>query len=66
MAGNPKKSAWYATPQEARTRKMVAVTLSDAARERLEKLARKRSMSKSELVETLIMEASLSSAGRKA
>lgn len=59
VPGNPKDSKWRITSQAARTRKLVSLTLSDEARERLAKLAEKHEMSKSELVETLIMEAPL-------
>ncbi len=57
MPGNPKDSEWYATSQENRARKLVSFTLSDEARERLERLAKKRKASKSSVVEALIMEA---------
>ena len=57
MAGNPKDSEWYSTPQEARTRKVVNVTLSDEARARLERMAKARKTSRSAVVENLIMEA---------
>jgi predicted transcriptional regulator len=59
MARNPKGSKWYATTQADRTRKLVSVTLSDEAREKLEALAAARNTHKSVVVETLIMEASL-------
>lgn len=36
---------------------MVAVTLSDEAREKLEKMGKARKLSKSEVVEELILEA---------
>ena len=57
MAGNPKDSPWYATPQEARRRKAVILTLSDEARARLDALAEQRGTSKSALVEALIASA---------
>lgn len=45
--------------QRERVRKMVAVTLSDEARERLERIAAARGETKSAVVETLIMEATI-------
>lgn len=57
MPGNPKRSKWRVTPQDARNRKMVAITLSDEARERLERLADEHGLTKSMLVEALIMAA---------
>lgn len=57
MPGNPKDSEWYATTQENRTRKLVSFTLSDEARARLERLAKKEKLPKSAVVEALIMAA---------
>ena len=57
MAGNPKGSKWRSAKQEMRTRKMVSVTLSNEAREKLEALSKSRMKPKSEVVESLIMEA---------
>lgn len=55
MPGNPKDSRWFSTPQSARKRKIVAITLSDEARALLEWLAEERHESKSEIVEGLIV-----------
>lgn len=52
--GNP-KSPWYATLQAKRIRKLVTVTLSDDARDRLAELAESRNKTKSEVVEALIL-----------
>ncbi len=57
MTGNPKASAWYSTPNAKRRRKGVEVTLSDEARAKLKRLARKRGTSMSGVVEALILEA---------
>jgi predicted DNA-binding protein len=59
MPGNPKDSPWYSTPRSERKKKGTELMLSDEARERLEKLAKKHGVSKSEMVEQLIMEAPL-------
>jgi hypothetical protein len=50
-----KAKDWRASSQKSRTRKKVQVTLSDEAREKLERLAEVES--KSEVVERLIIEA---------
>jgi hypothetical protein len=55
MAGNPKDSEWYSTPRTVRKRKGIEVTLSDAAQERLERMAKARKVSRSVVVEDLIM-----------
>lgn len=57
MAGNPKDSPWYSTPRTERRRKGIEVTLPDEALERLERLARARKLSRSAVIEALIMEA---------
>jgi metal-responsive CopG/Arc/MetJ family transcriptional regulator len=58
MTGNPKSSPWYAVPLKDRVRKVVSFTLSDEAREKLEKLMKRRGeKSRSALIEALIMEA---------
>ncbi len=57
MTGNPKSSAWYSTPRSKRTRKGTELTLSDAAKAKLVRLAKKRGVSMSEVVEDLIKEA---------
>lgn len=56
MPGNPKGSKWRSTPQAARKRKTVLVTLSDEARARLVALAGMDD-TKSAVVERLISEA---------
>lgn len=55
MAGNPKSSKWYATPEHERVRKQVLIRLSDEARAKLDRLAG-RGM-RSAVVEALIMAA---------
>ena len=57
MTGNPKASPWYSTPKAKRKRKGLEVTLSDEAREKLERLAARRGESMSRVVESLILEA---------
>lgn len=57
MAGNPKDSKWYATPRTARARKGIEVTLSEAARDKLEELARGRGVSRSQVIEALVLAA---------
>lgn len=63
VPGNPKDSKWRSTPQDARNRKIVAITLSDEARERLKALAKARGTHMSTVVEALIMEAALTPEG---
>ena len=55
MPGNPKDSEWFSTPKERRKRKGIEITISDDALERLTKLADDRKVSRSVLVEALIM-----------
>jgi hypothetical protein len=55
VTGNPKTSKWYATPRDARKRKKLEITLSDEAREKLERMA--GIGGKSALIERLILEA---------
>jgi hypothetical protein len=57
MAGNPKDSQWYSTPREKRARKGIEVTLPDEALNRLERMAKARKVSRSQVVEALIMAA---------
>lgn len=57
MPSNPKDSEWYATSQERRARKVVSVTLSDEARERLDELCAESSKPRSVVVEGLILNA---------
>ncbi len=55
MAGNPKDSEWYSTPKSKRRRKGIEVTLPDEALERLNALADQHGVSRSAMVEALIM-----------
>jgi hypothetical protein len=57
VSGNPRRSDWYSTPRDARRRKPVALTLSDAARARLDELAEARGESRSATVEALVLAA---------
>ena len=50
-------SAWYSTPQAARTNRKVGLTLPPEAIERLDELAAERGTSKSEVVADLILRA---------
>lgn len=54
---NPKDSQWYSTPAEARKRKPFTITMSEEAKERLEKQAKARKCSRSQVVEALVMAA---------
>lgn len=54
---NQKDSPWYSTPKNARKRKPLGITLSDEAQERLEKQAKARQCSRSQVVEALVMAA---------
>ena len=54
-----KDSAWYSTPADRRNRKPIGLTLSAKALARLERQARARGLSRSEVVELLVMEASV-------
>lgn len=55
MGRNVKGTKWYATPRAVRARKPLAITLSDEARAKLERLA--ADTSKSAVVERLVLEA---------
>jgi metal-responsive CopG/Arc/MetJ family transcriptional regulator len=59
MAGNPKDSEWYSTPKDKRKRKGIEVTLPDEVRERLDALSDQHNVSRSQMVERLIMAAPL-------
>lgn len=48
---------WEATPREARKRKPIALTLSDAAQSALAGLAERGGKSRSEIVDTLVLSA---------
>jgi metal-responsive CopG/Arc/MetJ family transcriptional regulator len=54
---NAKESEWYSTPNAARNRKRFEMTLPEAALERLDKMADARGVSRSAVVESLIMAA---------
>jgi hypothetical protein len=55
VSGNPKQSKWYATPRDARKRKKIEISLSDEAREKLDRLA--AGGHRSPVIERLILEA---------
>lgn len=59
MTGNPKESKWFSAPGAARRRKAVGFTLSDEARERLDKIAKARKRPKSQIIEELILACSI-------
>jgi hypothetical protein len=54
MSSNPKTSPWYSTPKSKRHRKGIEVTISDEAREKLDRLAAQYG-SRSAAVEALIL-----------
>ena len=54
---NPKDSEWYATRQAQRRRKLVSLTLSDEARQKLEDLSEAAGENNSRIVERLILAA---------
>lgn len=64
MPGNPKDSEWYSTPKERRKRKGIEVTLPDEVRDRLDALADARGLSRSAVIEQLVMAAPLSKTKR--
>jgi hypothetical protein len=55
MPANPKDSPWYSTPVGARKRKPIGVTLSPEAHDRLERMAKARKLSRSAVIEELVM-----------
>ena len=55
MPSNPKDSPWYSTPLDARKRKPIGITLSPEALDRLERMAKARKVSRSQVVEDLVM-----------
>ena len=59
MPSNPKESQWYSTPKAARQRKPIGITLSDEARDRLDRMSKARKVSRSQVVEDLIMETNI-------
>lgn len=54
MTSNPKPSPWYSTPRDARRRKPTELTLPEATRKALDKLAKGAGVSRSVVVERLI------------
>ena len=54
MTGNPKGSKWRSTPNSARKRKRLEVTLSEEALECLEEFASDIGVSRSAAVEYLV------------
>lgn len=56
MGRNKPGSKWWGTPRELRVRKPLTVTITDEAREKLERLSGEGG-SKSAVVERLIIEA---------
>lgn len=58
LSGNPKDSPWRSTSASKRHRKPVCMTLSDAARVKLDRLAKARGPGvRSQIVEEMIMKA---------
>lgn len=55
MGGNPKSSPWRNTPRDARKRKKLEISLSDEAREKLDRLA--AGGHRSAVIERLILDA---------
>ncbi len=55
MTGNPKTSKWRSTPNKNRKRRGIQLTLSPAATEALTRLAKLGGMSRSKLVELLVL-----------
>ena len=58
-----KDSPWYSTPASARKRKPLGITLSPAALKRIKQLAETKQLSRSQIIEELIMSARLHSGG---
>lgn len=58
MGGNPPDSKWhgYSTPRGERTRRGIELTLPDESRTKLEAMAKRLKLSRSEVVEMLIRE----------
>lgn len=54
MSGNPKESPWYSTPARDRKRPPIGLTLSPEALDRLERMAKARGLSRSQVVEQLV------------
>jgi hypothetical protein len=54
MAGNPTASRWYSTPDAARRRRPIELTLSDEERRALDELAEAGGESRSAVVGRLI------------
>lgn len=55
MPPNHKESQWYSTPAGARKRKPFTITMSEEAKERLDKMAKARGVSRSQVLEALVM-----------
>ncbi len=55
MTGNPKTSKWYAVPRAERKKKKLEITLSDEARAKLEAMAARRKISRSMVIQLLIL-----------
>lgn len=60
MAGNPKTSKWRNTPDHARHRKPLRITLSDEERAALTTLAEKHGCNLSQMVAALVKSANVS------
>lgn len=56
-AERQKDTKWYATPAEARKRKPFTITFTDEAKGRLDKMAAARGISRSQVLESLVLEA---------
>lgn len=56
-AERQKETKWYSTPTADRKRKPIGITLSDEARERLEKQAKARGLSRSQVIEAFVLAA---------
>ena len=61
MSAKQKGTEWFSTPEDRRRRKSIELTLSEEARERLDKMARARKASRSAVVDELVMEAPIRS-----
>lgn len=60
---NPKDSPWYSTSTAQRKRKPIGITLSPKALDRLERMAKARGLSRSQLVESLVFQAPIRERG---
>ena len=57
MAKHQRDTEWYSTAKDARKRKPLGLTMSEEALARLEKQAKARGVSRSQVVEDLVMTA---------